>query len=162
MGLNELLVAPVLAGLVGMGVWFIQSRIDRLHRAKERLVDERRKIYLDTLEPIVRTLAGIKDPKEFAKAQKQIVSFDYKRTALEFNLIGSDEVVRSFNQLMQHFYQAGSDGVQGGEQGAREMLRLWGRLILAIRKNVGEPATKLDEIDMLEAQISDIRKYLEA
>jgi hypothetical protein len=42
------------------------------------------------------------------------------------------------------------------------MLRLWGGLILAIRKNVGEPGTKLSEIDMLEAQISDIRKYLES
>jgi hypothetical protein len=106
-GLNEQLIATVLAGVVGLGVWFIQSRIDRLQRAKERLVDERRKIYLDTLEPIVRTLAGIKDPKEFAKAQKQIVSFDYKRTALEFNLIGSDEVVRSFNQADATFLSSG-------------------------------------------------------
>ncbi|MDD8042200.1 MAG: hypothetical protein PHC78_00385 [Verrucomicrobiota bacterium] len=42
-----------------------------------------------------------------AEPQKQIVSFDYKRTALEFNLIGSDEVVRSFNQADATFLSGG-------------------------------------------------------
>jgi putative addiction module component (TIGR02574 family) len=35
---------------------------------------------------------------------EKILSFEYKRTDFEFSLIGADEVVKSFNNLMQYAY----------------------------------------------------------
>jgi len=36
------------------------------------------------------------------------------------------------------------------------MMRLWGSLLLEIRKSLGNKNTKLNEIDMLRAMIKDI------
>jgi len=151
---TQLVITPIIAAAVGLAVWFVQSRIERIHRAEERLRDERRKIYLTILEPFIRTFTGIKKPEEAIKAQKQIISFDYKRTALEFNLIGSDNVVYSFNNLMQYVYSADS----AKDIDTKIMMTLWSELLLEIRRSVGEPRTKLKPVDMLKAQITDIDK----
>ena len=153
---SEILITPLVASIVGFGVWYLQSRINRIQKAQERLLDERRQIYVETLSPIVRTLAGVKNPRELEKAQKQMISFEYRLKALEFNLLGSDDVVKSFNALMQHIYNAGNTGAED----PKELMRLWGGLILEIRKNVGDPKTKLTDVDMLKAQITDIENVL--
>lgn len=54
---------------------------------------------------------------------------------------------------MKHTYKAESTGV---EQDPKETMRLWGRLILEIRRSLGNKKTKLDDLDMLRAMIKDI------
>ena len=66
-----------------------------VRRERERLQDERRKVYVEVLEPYIRIFAGIRNPSETKKALNQIGSFDYRRAAFELNMIGSDEVVRT-------------------------------------------------------------------
>lgn len=53
---------------------------------------------------------------------------------------------------MKHTYEAESTG----EQDPKEMMRLWGSLLLEIRRNLGNKKTKLNEFDMLRAMIKDI------
>jgi len=60
----DFLVTPLIAALVGFGVWYFQSRLEALRREQQRLHDDRRKVYVDVLEPFVRIFAGIKNPKE--------------------------------------------------------------------------------------------------
>lgn len=158
MNWQQFIITPIVAAVVGLVVWYIQSRIERIHRAEERLRDERRNIYLTTLEPFIRTFAGIHDPKEAAKAQKQLISYEYKRVAFELNLVGSDAVVRSFNNLMQHVYR--EDEKTGEGLDAKTMMKLWGRLLIEIRRSVGDPKTNLEVVDMLKAQIKDIEEFL--
>ena len=88
-----------------------------------------------------------------SKVAKQITSADYRKTAFELNLYGSDEVIKAYNNLMMHAYQAEKETA---EQDPKELMRLWGALLLQIRKNVGNKKTKLDEYDMLRAMIKDI------
>ena len=123
----NVLITPIFGAAVGFGVWYFQSRIDRLHRAQERLQDERRKLYSDVLEPFIRVFAGLRAPKEMAKALKQLASFEYRKTAFEFSLMGSDDVVRAFNDMMQYIYRF--DGEDGPKPDSREMMRLWGALV---------------------------------
>jgi hypothetical protein len=150
----DLVVTPLVAAAVGFAVWYFQSRIDALRRAQDRLHDDRRKIYADVLDPIIRTFAGIRNPKETQKAMAHIQSFDWRRTAFEFSLIGSDNVVRAFNSMMQYLYQFDP---QGGKQAdLAELMRLWGSFLLEIRKNVGDPTTGLTPQDMLKPHIKDI------
>jgi len=43
-----------------------------------------------------------------------------------------------------------------GKSNPKEMMRLWGTLLLEIRKSLGNKKTKLNEFDMLRAMIKDI------
>ena len=153
-----LLITPLVSAAVGFGVWYFQSRIEALRRAQEHLHDDRRKVYADVLDPFIRAFAGIKNPKENQKALQQMLSVDYKRTAFEFSLIGADDVVRSFNDLMQYMYTFDVDA--GGKLDPQKLMRLWGAFLLEIRRNVGNPDTKLTAADMLRSQIKDIDKML--
>ncbi|HUT61540.1 MAG TPA: hypothetical protein VNA25_27170 [Phycisphaerae bacterium] len=150
----DLLITPLAGAAVGFGVWYFQSRIDALRRAQERLHDERRKAYAGVLEPFIRVFAGLKNPKESQKAMAHMSSFEYRRTAFEFNLIGSDNVVKAFNNLMQYIFRFGQQ--DSAESDPKALMRLWGLFLLEIRRDVGEPNTKLGHTDMLRAMITDI------
>ena len=154
----DFLVTPLFGALVGFGVWYFQSRLEALRREQERLHDDRRKVYSDVLEPFVRIFAGIKNPKENQKALQHMLSVEYKRTAFDFSLIGADDVVRSFNDLMQYVYSFDAEADEKPDPS--ELLRLWGAFLLEIRRSVGNPKTKLTPADMLRSQIKDIDKII--
>ena len=149
----DFLITPIIAALVGLVVWYLQSRIEQIRRAEARLRDERRKVYSDLLDPYIRMMATIDDPKGSAKAVKSVASYEYKKTAFELSLIGSDSVVRAFNTMMQSFYAAEREE---RVVALEEFFSLWGGLILEIRKSVGDPRTKLKPVDMLRGLIKDV------
>lgn len=68
------------------------------------------------------------------------------------NLFGSDEVVCAYNNLMKHSY----DVEVTGNKDPKEMMSLWGTLLLEIRKSLGNKDTKLNKFDMLRAMVKDI------
>jgi hypothetical protein len=150
----QLLGPPLLIVLGGIITWFIKSRIEELRAVEEKLQEERRNIYSQILAPYIQLFADLKD-KGPTQAMKMIKSFDYKKTAFDLNLFGSDEVVRSYNNFMQYMYKHELSGIQD----TKEMLRLWGELLLEIRKSLGNKKTKLTEFDMLKSMIKDIEKY---
>lgn len=154
----NILITPGVGAAVGFGVWYFQSRIDSLRRAQESLHDERRKVYAQVLDPFVRIFAGITNPQETKKAMKHVGSYDYRRTAFEFSLVGSDNVVRAFNDLMQYIYRAGTD--DGTDMDPRQLMRHWGAFLLEIRRNLGNADTKLTEVDMLKGFITDVDRLL--
>jgi len=55
---------------------------------------------------------------------------------------------------MKHTYKAEATG----NQDPKEMIRLWGKLLLEIRKSLGNKKTKLNEFDLLRAMIKDIEE----
>jgi hypothetical protein len=87
-----------------------------------------------------------------------MLSVQYKRTAFEFSLIGADDVVRSFNELMQYVYSFDTEADEKPDSG--QLMRRWGAFLLEIRRNVGNPKTKLSPADMLRSQIKDIDKII--
>lgn len=138
----------VLGGIV---TWFIKSKIEELRTIEEKLQEERRNVYLEILDPYIILFAELKggNPK---KAMSKILSHDYRRTSFNFILFASDEVVRAYNNLMQYLYNVDPNGTPD----ARKMMRLWGELLLEIRKSLGNKNTKLNELDMLKSMIKDI------
>ena len=70
----------------------------------------------------------------------------------ELNLMGSDDVVRAMNAFQQHIYNNPSDSKMS-------IVRL-SELLLAIRRDLGNKNTKIEPIDMLRSQITDIDKFL--
>ena len=45
------------------------------------------------------------------------------------------------------------------EKDPKELLNFWGQFLLEIRKSVGDKKTKLNVVDMLRNQITDIDKF---
>jgi len=143
----------LLAGAVG---WFFKRRYEELQELEGRLREERRRIYWDLLEPYVRLFAGIKtnDKQAEKDVQQTILSFDYRKTGFEVDLIGSDEVINAWNTMMQQVYRADETGVQD----PNAIMLYFGKVLLAIRKDLGNKKTKLNEVDMLKAMMKDIDK----
>ena len=88
----------LLVVLGGIIAWFLKSRVEELRATEKRLIEERRKIYDQILDPYIRLFADLKGQGP-TEAIKKITSYDYRKTAFELNLIGSDEVVRAYNTL---------------------------------------------------------------
>ncbi len=152
----QILVPTLLMLLGGIITWFIKSRVEELRATEERLQDQRRKIYLEILDPYIRLFAELKGKGQPVQALRKMTSYDYRKTAFNLNLFGSDDVVKAYNALMKHTYEAESTG----DRDPGEMMHLWGTLLLEIRKSLGNKKTKLNQVDMLRGMITDIDEYL--
>jgi hypothetical protein len=105
----------------GIITWLLKSRVEELRATEEKLREERRKIYGQILDPYIRLFADLKGQGP-TQAIKKLTSYEYRKTAFDLTLFGSDEVVCAYNALMKHTYEAESTG----KQNPKEMLRLWG------------------------------------
>lgn len=151
----QIISPPLLMVVGGIITWVIKSKIEELHAIEEKLREDRRKIYAQILEPYIRLFSDLKSQKKertTREVTKKITSYEYRKTAFDLNLFGSDEVIRAYNELMQHTYKAESTG----KRNSKEMMRLWGKFLLEIRKSLGNKKTELNEIDMLRSMITDI------
>lgn len=153
MELWEIIIAIIIVifgsgSIVGI---IIQNRIQKLQSIEEKLREERRKVYTELLRPFIELFSKPNKPE---KVMAHILSLEYRQTSFDLNLVGSDEVVRAYGNLMQHIYHNNSnDG-----KNSSEMIRLWAVLLLEIRKSLGNKSTKLNEKDMLRHLITDIEK----
>ena len=151
----EIALSPLLIVVGGIITWFLKSRSEELRATEERLSAERRKIYAEILAPYVKLFAGISRGDAVANdIGKEITSDEYRKAIFELGLLGSDDVVHAYNDLMQYFFKLGTTG----KQDMRVTVRLWGRLRLEIRRSLGNKKTKLNEFDMLRGEITDIDK----
>jgi len=152
------ITAPLI--LVGGGAigWFLKSKLEESRVMRAKLNEDRRKTYSDILVPFVTVLANTKSEDGASEAVRQIMTDlpAFQKNRVDLALFGSDEVVRAHNACWQYAYKI-HDGESMEERGLT-YLRLWGRLLLEIRKDVGNKDTELDEVDMLRWLISDIDK----
>ena len=89
-----------------------------------------------------------------------MLSLDYRKQAFKMSLLGSDEVVSAYNNLMQFFYsfEGNPDTL---EPKLKEMMALLGTFLLAIRRSMGNEFTTLTNWQMLEWFMTDARKWQE-
>ncbi len=86
---------------------------------------------------------------------EHVKSLEYRKISFELTLLGSDGVIRAYGNLMNHIYHH-SSGNGTSQQNVSELMKLWGKLLLEIRKSLGNDKTKLTEKDMLRHIITDI------
>jgi len=142
--------------LGGIITWIIKSRVEELRAVETKLREDRRKIYVEILDPFIILFSDIQGQGP-DKAVMKLQSYEYRKTSLELNLFGSDNVVRAYNNFMSYTYEIESSGKSDTEK----MMRLWGGLLLAIRKSLGNKKSELNEFDMLRAMIKDIDTILQ-
>lgn len=158
---------PILVLLLTAVGWKYRQSVERKMKLEEKLRDDRIEIYNQILEPfIILLMTDVawesdkrnkgKDKSEIAIAQ--ILSLDYRKVSFKLSLIGSDSVVSSFNDLMQHSYHQNNDDQNSALNNSRKMMSLLGTFLLEIRKNMGNETTKIDNWGMLEWFIIDAKK----
>ena len=146
----QVIAPPTLIIIGGIITWFIKSRVEELQAIEAKLQEDRRKIYLEILDPYIRIFADKGNNPQ--QAIKKISSYEYRKTAFELNLFGSDEVVKAYNELMQHFFKF--ENME--DRKPAEMFKLYGKFLLEIRKSLGNKKTVLNEIDMFSSMITDL------
>lgn len=158
---------PILILIFSAIGWKYRQSIERKSRLEDKLRDDRIEIYNQILEPFIILLMSDaawssdsknKNKDKFKIASSKMLSLEYRKTSFKLSLIGSDSVVRSFNDLMQYFYEQGADA-PASPQNVKEMVSLLGKFLLEIRKSMGNESTKIDNWGMLEWFISDARSY---
>ncbi len=146
-------VSPSLITIIGIIIgWYLKDKSEKLRIQKENLTEKKRENYLKILNPLIRVLVGVKNKGESDKAIKDLRSFDYNKIAFELMLFGSDSVVSAYNDYFQYIYQ-NVDGLN-----PKITFSLLGKILLEIRKDLGNSKTKLKELDMLRFMIKDIDK----
>ena len=164
--------------LTGVG-WQIRSRIERRLSLEDKLREDRIEAYNQILEPFIillmtdkawavemkirRETAGKGKMADIDKgdyAAEKLLSLDYRKQAFRLSLIGSDEVIKAYNNLMQYFYQQEEQQTaSSNEVKAKEIMSLLSTFLLEVRKSMGNEATKLSNWDMLEWLLTDAKKF---
>ncbi|GAI29873.1 unnamed protein product [marine sediment metagenome] len=146
------ILGPTLLMLIG-GIlsWLIKSRSEELKATEKRLLEERRKVYLEIVDPYISLFC---DPtgKGKQEALRKITSYKYRKSAFELNFFGSDKVVFAYNSLLQYAYKVD----QESELSSRIFLPIFGKFLLEIRKSLGNKKSKLSDVDMLRSMIKNI------
>lgn len=150
-------LVPVLVVIAGLGNWLITSRIEHLRKATEKLQDQKKVIYSEIMEPFAMLTST--DPEIQNNAGEVIKSVDYRKKYFEFCFIGDDKAVKAFNSMMQYFYKRDKNS-SSDKVSTQEYLRLWGNVLLEIRKGVKSSNTKLTYLDMLRGTIKDVDSYM--
>ena len=95
--------------IIGLATWFLKSRTEELRAIEEQLRQQRVKIYKELLDPLIIAFSDLKG-KGPLQAQKRILSREYKSTSFELVLLGGDDVIKAWNDLLQYGYVHEVDG----------------------------------------------------
>lgn len=147
--------SPILIVIGGIVTWVIKSKAEELRAIEEKLRDKRAKVYTRILDPFIHLFADLKQKgpeKGPERAMKMIASYGYRSAAFELALVASDDVVRAYSDMVGHAHRAEASG----KRDSRQMLEVWGKLLLEIRKSLGNKNTNLDELDMLRGMAPDV------
>lgn len=147
---TDLITIIIIGGISSWITLFLKSKIENLREMERRLNDKRWQIYIKVLEPYFILFSDIKG-KGVDKAIEKINTSEYRQSTFELNIFGSDEVVRANNKMYQFLYKNRDLSKKN------TVVILFGKLILEIRKSISNKKTKLDEIEMLESMIKDIK-----
>lgn len=147
---TDLITIIIIGGISSWITLFLKSKIENLREMERRLNDKRWQIYIKVLEPYFILFSDIKG-KGVNNAIEKINTSKYRQSTFELNIFGSDEVVRANNEMYQFLYKNRDLSKKN------TVVILFGKLLLEIRKSIGNKKTKLDEIEMLESMIKDIK-----
>lgn len=140
----------------------IGSRYTNTREMEAKLRQDRVEVYNKILEPflllysteavIANSFKNKGDQRKSASdlASQRLLTLDYQDFAFKLSLIGSDEVLRAYNDLMQSFY---------AKESGNKLIQHIAELLLQIRKSLGNSSTAIQSLEMLEWKINDIRKF---
>jgi hypothetical protein len=138
------IIAAVVAGVYASRARTAQDAAETERRLRQQLAASKAEVY----EPMVELLRAMLDA---SKAKTPIsdkkVTDTLSKFAAWLSVYGSDQAVLSFHKFMQAAYHEPTPQVQ---------MYYYGQFLLAIRKDLGHPDTKLGAPELLGLRINDI------
>lgn len=158
---------PILILVLTAIGWKLRQSAERERDLEDKLREDRINTYNIILEPFIilfmTEAAWSRDKANRGKdkgnfATEKMLTLEYRKYAFKLSLIGSDAVVLAYNDLVQFFYSQGEITAPTEEQ-MKKMMSLLGKLLLQIRRSMGNETTKLSHWQMLEWFMQDARKW---
>jgi hypothetical protein len=119
----------------------------RILELEKRLATHRLEIYRPLIDAMAAMFtAGNRTPQETKRQQDTFMSAGLN-FATWVTVFGSDRSVQVYHRMMQAAYASAPPEV---------MLRLYGEFLLAARRDMGDPATQVDLVDVLGIRLNDI------
>ncbi len=150
-------ISPFLLILGGLISWVLKSRKESLQLAEERSREKRLETYKIILDPYIVMTTPTAKQSEKDKALGKITTVDYKRASFDLVTFGSDDTVRSYNKLMQHFFSSSHTETEDSSKHA--VLLYFSELVLNIRKDLYSKRTRLKRSETIEFTINDIQNH---
>lgn len=143
-------IDPTILTLVSGSIGFIISKfIEDVKENKQRIYEQKRKYYNELIRPFRDVLKSIKTKNGYtALNSKQIA--DAMDTAFDNILYASDEVIEKYGR----FRNNSTNEEQTGSSNQYKTLKLFSELLLAMRKDLGNKYTSLDEVHILRMFIN--------
>lgn len=148
------LASPILVAIGGLITWFLKTRQEELKAVEERALAKRIETYNILLDPYITLFSKETAQKQKDEAIRVVKSKEYRKAAFSLTTFGSDEMVNSYNDMMQAFYKADT------QEDPRVLLKKFGGFILSIRKDVNDKKTKLKDWDMLRFMITNLDEMI--
>lgn len=137
----------VLSTVLGI---LLTHQLARKRELEIKLYDNRRTLYLKLLQPFINALKSVtlkREPELGAEITAKMIE-----TSINLSLFASDNVIYASN----HFRRKAIAAQKSEKQDPRSVMNDFAKIILEIRKDSGNPKTKLIEKDVLQGFISEI------
>ncbi|WP_374361973.1 hypothetical protein [Cloacibacterium sp.] len=151
------LLSPILLTIGGIISWFLKAKREELLSIEEKNREKKIKTYETLLEPYIYALTNTINEKERDKGIAKMLTLEYKKAAFNLTTFGSDEVIYSYNRIMQLFFN--KDENQDSNEYGIKLITYFSDLLLNIRKDLYSKKTKLKKSNLLEFMMTDINKY---
>ena len=136
--------------------WLIRNTIESAQRSHEHFRENRLKVYMEALDPVLTALQQAKRGRSGRKKGLGFSEDQFRRALVNVKLMATDEVVKSLDDMITG---SSDDRDYTDEESATRLVDQFGGLLLAIRKDLGNPTTTLTELDMLKVIIVDVEQY---
>jgi hypothetical protein len=165
----RLVITLIASVAIPIVIFTVGNRITNLRQLEEKLRNDRIEIYNKILEPFLLIFSteaiiqgSLKHKNEKPKtgvelATEKLLNLDYQAYSFKLSLIGSDEVFRAYNNLMQAYFNL-NEAVDDNTKMGEHLIMYMAVLLLEVRKSLGNDTTKLHALEMLEWKITDLRK----
>ena len=151
------LATPLVIAILGW-VFLARQKKNELQAARyDSLRIERLEVYQTILEPFVIAFIADavwdSDPNRRGKTKESLMiekihSSEFRRAAFQMSFVGTDQVVRAYNAVMQSAFRGDLNGTSA--------VLLLAQFLLEVRRSAGNEDTKLESVEMLAGIITDI------
>lgn len=137
-------IAGLLAATVAILLYFLKKKDNELSLIKNKISDEKYKTYFSIVSLFFDILKQDKGLATFKYGELAARYIDIKKNLL---LLGSDEVIKKFSEF--------DKGIASEDLHAIHKIKNWADLFILIRKDSGNPKTKLTIDDILRSLIKE-------
>ena len=91
-------------------------------------------------------------------ATNKMLALEYRESSFRLALMAPDSLVKSYNNLMQYFFNSSEYSDMTSIVGYATIIELLGNFLIEIRKSMGNESTALNHWDMCEFWMTDAKK----